>query len=77
MLFISTALVEKTEDWAYSSSRHYYKGVSDPLVDEYGGPSKGGIKVEIDLGDEEFFEEGNVIGSAFFRFQFAERAKTH
>ena len=63
---VDAGLVERCEDWAYSSSRCYLKNEEDPLVDKYS--FDGSLPEGIDLRDKAYFERGNGIGSALFKF---------
>jgi putative transposase len=66
---VKAGVVTKAEDWEHSSSRNYQKGIEDSLIDKYEICIKRGDLESVD------FEEGDVIGSSFFRFQFSERMK--
>jgi len=69
---LRAGLVSKAEDWKYSSVRRTEVGKLDDLVDRYECHSSSAEKIKIE--DEEF-EEGNVIGSGFFRYQFLQNRK--
>jgi len=66
---VKAGLVEDASDWPYSSARYYYEGKEDVLMDKVERKRKQ-ANVDIFLDEEEFFERGSVIGSAFYRFQF-------
>ena len=72
---LKAGLVERAEDWEFSSGRYYENNVEDDLVNGYEELAKSQKSVELylDKDKEEFFENGKVIGSAFFRFQFMEK----
>ena len=72
---VKAGLVNHAKDWKYSSFRFYNYDVNDKLIDRYTADrnATGYIKEEIE--GEEFFENGTVIGSPFFRFQFYEKIK--
>ncbi len=36
---VAAGMVQQAEDWVYSSSRHYFLGRKDDLVDSYERPS--------------------------------------
>jgi len=61
---VKAGLVLRPEMWAYSSSRYYYLGISDALVDEYDQPTLESIRdIEINLS----LKQGHVIGSDLFK----------
>jgi len=72
---VKAGLVNHAKDWKYSSFRFYNYDVNDKIIDRYAvdRSSTGYVKEEIE--NEEFFENGKVIGSPFFRFQFNEKLK--
>lgn len=63
---VEAGMVERPEDWPYSSSRCYFLGAEDPLVDRYA--FDGSVPEGVDLRDRSFFERGSGIGSALFKF---------
>lgn len=63
---VKEGLVSKIEDWGYSSARHYLKIEENSLINWYEIPLEG-IKIEYKNADG--FEEGDGIGSEFFRFR--------
>jgi len=67
---LRAGMVAKISDWPFSSSRYYDQGKADDLLDEYEDYSRIRRDVQICLEEQEFFEKGKVVGSAFFRFQF-------
>ena len=71
---VKAGLVVQAKQWKHSSSRHYEGECEDDLIDnleEYGKRKE----VDVDLKEEDFFENGPVVGSSFFRFQFKEKNK--
>jgi hypothetical protein len=72
---VKAGLVKSSEQWEYSSMRHYRKMAKDALVDGYGGEIVPQLPKQVDLQDEKFFEKGVGIGSGFFRFQLKETLK--
>lgn len=72
---VRAGLVNRAKDWKYSSFRFYSSDINDKIIDRcaVGGSGDGYIKEKFE--DEEFFENGKVIGSPFFRFQFYEKIK--
>ncbi len=66
---VDAGLVKQCEDWPYSSSRHYFCGVQDQLVDDY---SFEGMLPEIEGDAKEFFEKTEVIGSPIFKIHYKE-----
>lgn len=69
---LKAGLVRESWNWEYSSCRHYEQGVVDKLIDQYESAVK---EVEDLIFDKEEFENGSVIGSSFFKFQFQESRK--
>jgi putative transposase len=63
---VKARLVKSAEEWKNSSFRHYNGKELNPLIDQYEG---GGKEIDIEFEGDEFFENGKVIGSAFFQFQ--------
>ncbi len=72
---VKAGFVKKANDWKFSSSRHYQGEGPDLLVDNYADSDNLSRAVEIDFEEEEFFEHGHVIGSAFYRWQLYEKKK--
>ncbi len=66
---VEAGLVGKSEDWPYSSSRHYELGQSDGLVDPYSS----GVEPMMVDNPGIFFTEGHAIGSKLFKIQCQER----
>ncbi len=69
---VKAGMIEKASDWKYSSSRYYEQSVEDELVDGYQEQVEEINDLEL---NEEEFEDGSVIGSGFFKFQFLEGRK--
>jgi len=69
---IKAQLVEKAEDWLYSSRRCNELNEKDELVDCYEKDVKFNKEIMLNGAD---FEKGSVIGSDFFRFQFLKNLK--
>jgi len=72
---VNAGLVAKDNNWHFSSSRHYSGDTHDSLIDGYGGNNNIMQVSQVDFEESEFFEQGNVIGSAFFRWQIYEKLK--
>lgn len=66
---LKAGMVERSEDWPYSSSAYYELGKNDPLIDPYECEA---LPTGIDLKDDKFFTKGNVIGSELFKLQAKE-----
>ena len=62
---VEAGLVNRPEEWLYSSSRYYFAGESDDLVSRYGELQ---LPEGINLRSKEIFENGDVIGSELFKF---------
>ncbi len=61
---VKAGLVSKPEDWKHSSSRHYFLGQKDLLVDDYERPRREVIdSIESQLN----LERGSTIGSELFK----------
>ncbi|MGE0269237.1 MAG: transposase [Candidatus Omnitrophota bacterium] len=72
---LKAGLVKEANNWKYSSFRHYNHDQPDDLINRIKCNKRSQKPVEIIFEEEEFFEKGKVIGSAFFRFQFHEKMK--
>lgn len=72
---VKAGLATKATDWKYSSSRHYAGDGHDALIDPYEEDGSTNPAAEPDTSEEEFFENGSVIGSPFFRWQFYKKRK--
>jgi len=72
---VKAGLVNQARDWKYSSFRFYNDNVIDKIIDGYVAEGSGTGYIKEGIEDEELFENGQVIGSPFFRFQFYERIK--
>ena len=66
---LKAGLVEKREDWPYSSATYYLLGKSDLLLDPYEGK---GIPPGVNPRDESFFTQGPGIGSELFQIHLRE-----
>lgn len=69
---VRAGLVERAEDWPYSSSRHYELGEKDLIIDAYdltGGGSTENWK-------SEEFEKMKAIGSGWFQYKFHKQLKS-
>jgi len=66
---IKAGMVQNPEEWPHSSSRHYFQGLPDPLVDSYERPLSisAGVQQNLD------FVNGDILGSELFRLQIQER----
>jgi len=64
---VAAGIVKNSVEWKYSSKR-YYCGEEDDLVDSYGTKNLPGIPDELDLCDEEVFENEIGIGSGYFKY---------
>jgi putative transposase len=62
---VKAGLVNKIEEWEYSSGRYYLEGKMDGLIDSYNLPC---LIEEIDIQNENVFEQGHGIGSDYFKF---------
>ncbi len=69
---IRAGLVERAEDWPYSSSRYYHLGEEDTIIDP--NPEVGEVK---DFKFDEFeFEKVVAIGSEWFQFNITKKLKS-
>ncbi len=68
---VKAGMVERPEDWPYSSSRHYFLDQTDPLIDPYEKPAH---ETTSELSKKTNFTRGNIIGSELFRLQTQECA---
>lgn len=71
---VEAKMVDKPEDWPYSSSRCYFLGEEDLLVTKYS--FDGSLLGDIDVKDKKNFEQGSGIGSPIFKFCLKEGIKT-
>jgi hypothetical protein len=69
---VKAGIVVKIEDWEYSSARHYLKLEENSLINQY-EMSQEGIKIEHK--NEVGFEEGDGIGSDYFKFKLRKSLK--
>lgn len=60
---VKAGMTVKAEDWDYSSSRHYFLGEKDELVDDYERPS---YDLALELAKGLNVGKGNYIGTPFF-----------
>jgi len=63
---VKAGLVIKIEDWEYSSARHYLMLEKNLLIDQY---EKSQDDIKIEYKSEMGFEEGDAIGSDYFKFR--------
>ena len=61
---VKAGLVSQPEEWAYSSSRHYFLGQKDVLIDDYKRPDQEEIR---DIKDRLNLNSGYIIGSDLFK----------
>ncbi len=66
---VKAGIVRKSAEWDYSSARYYLNGEKNQVVDGYDGLSLPTLPKDINIFNEENFENGMVIGSNFFKFQ--------
>lgn len=69
---VEAGMVKRCEDWEYSSSRYYFLGKSDTLVDSYTFDGETAKAVNED--QKSFFTKGNAIGSDLFKLYCREAA---
>ena len=62
---VRASMVSAAEEWIYSS-RRFYLGAKDRLVDIYERPR---LRGEMDLGDVPNYEKGHCIGSDWFKYR--------
>ena len=71
---VEAGLVNRAEEWGYSSAQHYAKVRTDDLIDEYAmRVGMGKLEEKEKAGIR--FEKGACIGSKYFRFVVKERLK--
>ena len=68
---VEAGMVERCEDWPYSSSRYYFCNERDDLVDSY---RFDGEPIKVENKDEEF-TKGYSIGSKLFKIYCKEEAE--
>lgn len=68
---VKAGMVERPEDWAFSSARHYFSSEADLLIDLY---ETADLPEHIDLADDKIFSEGMAIGSELFKLQLSEES---
>ena len=67
---VKAGLVLKPEEWEYSSSRYYFLGEEDGLIENYEQPDKeSAVRIYNNLN----LEEGHIIGSDLFKIYEEER----
>jgi len=71
---VEAKMVDKPEDWPYSSSRCYFLEEEDLLVTKYN--FDGSLPGDVAVKDKTSFERGNGIGSPIFKFRLKEGIKT-
>jgi putative transposase len=57
-------MIRAPQDWAYSSSRHYFLGLKDELIDPYEQPA---FEVGRKLMEKINFERESILGSELFQ----------
>ncbi len=67
---VEAGLVSHSEDWPHSSSRYYVLKQMDELVDPY---AFNGESIEFVGNAEEYFTQGQAIGSELFKIHCRER----
>lgn len=65
---VEAGMVGKCEDWPHSSSRYYFCGHEDALIDPY--TFDGDAVIVEKERRQEFFTKGYVIGSELFKIQY-------
>jgi putative transposase len=70
---LKAGLVNQSESWEYSSCKHYKCGNLDELVDKYESSVS---EIEGLIFDKEEFEDGSIVGSSFFKFEFQKSRKS-
>lgn len=68
---VEAGMVNRCEDWSYSSSGYYLKGKKDLLVSPY---VLKGMPVISDENLEKYFTQGYAIGSELFKIQCQEKS---
>lgn len=68
---VEAGMVNRCEDWPHSSSRYYFTGLKDDLVDHY---EMVGEIPRIEGNKESYFTKGTVIGSDLFKIYKEENA---
>ncbi len=68
---VNAGMVEKAEDWPYSSSVYYLLTKEDSLIDSYDQKS---APEDVNINDERFFTKGRGIGSELFKLQLEEKS---
>ena len=63
---VKAGMVELADEWEYSSAKHYLGLGSNPLINNYEAPEN---SIKINYKDSMGFEEGNGIGSDYFKFK--------
>jgi len=73
---VRAGIVNKAQDWPYSSSRYYLLEGDDALVGGYATGCLPQLPHEVEINDEGEFENGIGISSSYFRFQLAEKRRS-
>ena len=69
---VKAGLVEKPEEWKESSAGYYLKGIADELIDGY---DRAPVEKNIKIFSNENFEQGDGIGSDYFKFQLRKKLR--
>ncbi len=72
---LKAGMIERIEDWKFSSYRFYHQNIKDELVDGYEDLASVQYPKDWNKLNEVDFEQGSLVGSAFFKFQFFEARK--
>ncbi len=68
---VEAKMTERSEDWPWSSSRYYFCGARDDLVDPY---QYDGAPLIIEGDPEKYFSRGDIVGSDLFKIHIEEGA---
>jgi len=69
---VKAGIVNLIEEWGYSSAKHYLGLEANPLINNYKVPEN---SIKISDKDSIGFEEGNGIGSDYFKFKLRRNLK--
>jgi len=69
---VKAGIVERIDEWGYSSARHYLGLGVNPLINNYEIPVN---NIKINYKDSIGFEEGSGIGSDYFKFKLRRSLK--
>jgi putative transposase len=67
---VKAGMVKKPYEWPHSSSRHYFLGEQDPLVDMY---DHADLPADVQPTNDRHFTKGYAIGSELFQIQFRDQ----